>query len=114
MKQRHMLTLSLILIAGPAAAQSSGCARDASGALHCAMRPAPSVPNAARRSTSTRDLSAAAVARGRAQAEAMRDAAARQRSEADARAVQRYELACPGSPPPTNASQPPAARPCSR
>jgi hypothetical protein len=114
MTQLPKLALCLVLAAGPAAAQTSGCVRDASGALHCAVRPAPSIPNAARRPLSTRDLSAAAVARGRAQVEAIREAAERHRNEADARAAHRHELACPGSPDITSASQPPAARPCSR
>jgi hypothetical protein len=104
--------LCLLLAAGPAAAQTSGCVRDAAGALICAARPAPYLPNASRRIGSTRDLSAAAAARGRAQAEALRDSQDQHRREANARAADRRGLACPASPPPLAGSPPSSARPC--
>jgi hypothetical protein len=113
MMELRPLALSIALAAGPAAAQTSGCIRDSSGALQCAMRP---VTPAERgtvpvRKLPRRDLSADAIARTRAQAQSMADAIDRHRQDADDRALQRRQLACPGSPP-ARGSHPPGALPC--
>jgi hypothetical protein len=112
MKQLPKLALCLMLGAGPAAAQTRGCMRDASGAFSCTARPIVAIPNAARRTSSTRDLSAAAIARGRAQAESIRDAVDQQRRDADSRAGQMHQLGCAGSSSPPGGSRPPNASPC--
>jgi hypothetical protein len=113
MKHTLPLSLAFLLGAAPAAAQTSGCVRDASGALHCASRPTTYAPNPGRRTVSTRDLSAAAIARGRAQAQSMREAADRQRQDTDARASEQRRMECPGEIPVTGAAAP-ATRPCGR
>ena len=111
MKQARALAFALLLAAGPAAAQSSGCVRDATGALQCGVGSAPSGVNSniARRAASTRDLSAAALARSRAQAQAMREAADQQRQDSDTREAQRRDFTCPASPPSASQAHP---RPC--
>ena len=110
MKQAFTLSLAFLLAAGPAAAQSSGCVRDSNGTLQCAMRSSPSAVSAVRTPGFNRDLSAAALARARAQSEAMREAADRQRSDSDSRQAQQRDFACPGHVP--SASQDANPRPC--
>ncbi len=104
MKTWITLPLALLIAAGPAAAQSSGCVRDSSGALACSTSPAPILGNQARRQSSTRELSAAALARSRAQLQAMREQMDGVARNADARAAGRQSLACPASPPPRSGS----------
>jgi hypothetical protein len=94
---RIALAAPPLLLAAPAAAQTSGCARDASGSLVCSVAPSPALPNSARRITPTRDLAAAAQARSLAQAQALRDAADHQRQAADKRAGLRPSPTCSGS-----------------
>ena len=110
MKQACALALAFLLAAGPAGAQTSACVRDATGALQCAMRSAPAGVSSVRRPASHRDLSAAALARARAQSEALREAADRQRSDSDAHLARQRETTCPGTAP--SASQDANPRPC--
>lgn len=110
------LILPLLVVAAPAAAQTSGCVRDASGALQCA----PKVTNGNERGVSPipklprRDLAADAVGRAREQAQAMKNAMDRQQQEADDVAADRRALACRSAPAAEREKAAAAAMPCSR